>query len=418
MTEATRRKALMLFFIVAALSALATGMAEPVMSSYYKDAYQVTAVQRGFIEFPRETPGMLCAVLIAMLSTLGDIRIALISHVLAAVGLGVLGLFTPAYAVMLTFLFIFSMGTHLFMPVQDAIGMSLAEPGYVGRRMGQYASVRAGLSFFAAGVVFIGFRAGVFDFTHTLKLNFVIGAAAFGLATLFTLLLLRTVKPPKAASKKFKLILRKQYKYYYLLTVLGGVQKQIALVYGSWVVIELLGKGADTLALLYIAANFLCIFFMRALGGWIDRFGIKKMMFLDAFTFIGVYVVYGTAVWSIESAFLPKALAAGAIYTLFVADRLSMQVGMVKSVYLRSIAWDPKEVSAVLSTGTSFDHIVTIFAGAAGGLIWEHWGSHWVFFVAAAFSIGNVVIAALVKPEEEQTFAQKMREQLAAKETA
>ncbi|HWP79994.1 MAG TPA: MFS transporter [Candidatus Acidoferrum sp.] len=416
MTEEARRRALVLFFAVVALAALAAGMAEPVMASYYKEAYHVTAVQRGFIEFPRETPGMLCAVLIAALSTLGDIRIALISHILTAIGLGVLGLFTPAYGVMLTFLFVYSMGTHLFMPVQDAIGMSLAEPGYVGRRMGQYASVKAGLSFFAAGVVFVGFRAGFFDFTRTTKLNFVIGGAASVLAALFTALLVHTVGPQTAASKKFKLTYRRQYKYYYLLTVLGGVQKQIALVYGSWVVIELLGKGADTLAMLYIVANFLCIFFMRALGGWIDRFGIKKMMFLDAFTFIGVYVVYGLAVWSIEDAAISRALAAGAIYVLFVADRLSMQVGMVKSVYLRSIAWDPKEVSAVLSTGTSFDHIVTIFAGAAGGLIWEHWGSHWVFFVAAAFSVGNVLIAAIVKPEEEQAFAANMREQLAAKE--
>ena len=88
---------------------------------------------------------------------------------------------------------------------------------------------------------------------------------------------------------------------------------------------------------------------------------------------------------------------------------LSMQMGMVRSVYLRSIAWDENEVTAALSTGVSLDHIVSILAAVTGGFIWSRWGRHWVFFLAALFSLGNLYVAIRVRPAEEKEAAEKMR---------
>jgi hypothetical protein len=43
--------------------------------------------------------------------------------------------------------------------------------------------------------------------------------------------------------RRTRLVLRKQYRYYYLLTMLNVVQKQIAYVFGSWVIVDLLLSG-------------------------------------------------------------------------------------------------------------------------------------------------------------------------------
>jgi len=146
---------ILMFFILISAVALGNGLSNNVYSNYYKEVYDVTALQRGFIEFPRELPGMLCVLVISFLSFLGDLRIALIAQVLAIIGVAVLGLFTPSFTVMLIFLFINSMGMHLFMPLQDAIGMSLANPNQVGRRMGQFSSARAAFGLLAALLVFL-----------------------------------------------------------------------------------------------------------------------------------------------------------------------------------------------------------------------------------------------------------------------
>ncbi len=387
-------KGMLLFFIMISAAALGNGLSDSVYSNFFKEAYNVTTTQRAFIEFPRELPGLLCALVIASLSLLGDAKISLIAQLASCTGLMAMGVFTPSYGIMLLFLFINSMGMHLFMPLSDSMGMALAEPGQVGRRVGQYASVKM-LSGFVAGItVFLGFRFGAFSFHTPINLLFLIGASFFFIAAIAAVLLVRMKIPVLGARKRTRLVLRKQYRYYYLLTMLNGVQKQIAYVFGSWVIVDLLLKRADTMSLLLIAASFISIFFMRAIGRWIDRFGIKRMMYVDALTFIFIYTIYGFVVWGVTSKVLPgSGWPVLFIYLLFVLDRLSMQIGVVKAVYLKSIAITREEITATLSTGTSLDHIVSILAAQLSGFVWTIWGPQWVFFIAALFSLGNLFVA-------------------------
>jgi hypothetical protein len=90
-----------------------------------------------------------------------------------------------------------------------------------------------------------------------------------------------------------------------------------------------------------------------------------------------------------------------------------MQVGMVNSIYVRSITVNKDEVTSILSTGISLDHLFSILAGVAGGYVWTNLGSHWVFFIAAALSLGNVYVAYRVQPEKEKEEAEKMMQELA-----
>ena len=405
--------AMLLYMAVIALVALGNGFSDSILANYFKDAYHVDAVQRGFIEFPRELPGFLCALAIAALSALGDIRASMVAQVLCVVGLTVLGLFTPAFGVMLIFLFLYSSGIHLFVPLSDSIGMSLAEPDRIGKRMGQYNAVKQAVGFVAAIVVFFGFRLGWFSFSTQIKLPFLIAAVCFALAFAALVLLDRRAGHAHPKQKrKFRLVFRREYKYYYMLTVVRGVQKQIAFVYGTWVIVDLLSKGADVTAMLAIVSSFLCIFFMTALGKWMDKFGIKKMMYVDALTFISVYVLYGLVVMGINAGRLPSVgWPVLMVYVLFILDRMSMQIGMVNAIYLRSIALDEDEVTATLSTGVSLDHIVSILAATAGGFVWQYWGSQWVFFIAAFLSLANIAVAWLVKPEQERAHALEVRAQ-------
>jgi MFS family permease len=391
---------MLLFFILISAAALGNGMSDSVYSNYFKEAYHVTATQRALIEVPRELPGLLCALIIASLSMLGDIKISVIAQVLSCLGLMVLGLFSPTYGVMLIFLFINSMGMHLFLPLSDSIGMALAEPGHVGRRFGQYASLKMVFGFLAGLLVFFGFRLGWFSFRAPVNLLFLLGAGAFGIAVVAAALLLKRETALKPVRSRTRLVFRRRYRFFYLLTMLHGVQKQVAYVFGAWVIVDLLLKGADIMSLLLITVSFISIFFMRAIGRWIDRFGIKRMMYVDALTFIGIYTVYGFVVWGITAKVLPGAgWPVLTVYALFVLDRLSMQIGVVKSLYLKQIAVTAEEITSVLSTGISLDHVVSILAAQLSGFIWMIWGPQWVFFLAAFFSLGNLIIAWRIPKE-------------------
>ena len=191
------RPELLLYFILICAVAVGNGLSDSIYANYFNEVYKVSAQVRGFIEFPRELPGMLCTFVFGALGFLGDIRVSFIAQVCAFAGLAVLGLVTPVLGIMLIFLFINSMGMHLFMPLQDAIGMELAEPGQVGRRMGQYLSMRSLFGFLAGILVFIGFRAGFFSFQTPIKVVFLIGAGAFAVAVFANALMVRRISPAR-----------------------------------------------------------------------------------------------------------------------------------------------------------------------------------------------------------------------------
>ena len=393
-----RKRELYLFFAVIVAVNLGLGFSDGLFSNYFKDVYHTDGFMRGLIELPREMPGVITFFLISAVSFLGDITIAIFAQGIAAIGLMVLGLVTPSFGVMLVFLFINSLGVHLYMPLRDSIGMSLAEPDQLGKRMGQFSGISFAVLTVAGLTVFFLFRFGVFSFLSKTKWTFVVASVFYLLAMVMMIRLKLEKGQIRTKREKVKLIFRKEYKYYYLLAIVFGVQKQVMLVFGPWVLIETLGQHVDTIVLLGIVASTLGMFFMPQLGKWIDRFGVKKLLYADALSFIFVYLCYGALSQGFNTGALAK-VGFPLLLTcaLFVVDRLSSQMGIIRTIYLKSIARDNADVTPTLSLAMMMDHIVSIIVGVTGGLAWVKFGSHYIFYAVAALSLVNLVVAILVK---------------------
>ena len=57
------QRAVFVFTLVVCLSAIAGGLGSATFSNYFKEVYHVDSAQRGFLEIPRESPGVLCALI-------------------------------------------------------------------------------------------------------------------------------------------------------------------------------------------------------------------------------------------------------------------------------------------------------------------------------------------------------------------
>ncbi|MDR0324632.1 MAG: MFS transporter [Oscillospiraceae bacterium] len=392
-----RKKAVWVFTVVIALTGLGLGLSDSVFANFYKDAYDADAFQRGLIELPRETPGVICVLIVSALAFFGDIRLSMIAQTLSVIGLIALGLMTPSFGVMLVFLFTFSLGQHMFMPLSDSLGMSLAKEGGVGSALGRLNGVRTAFTMAAGILVFAGFKAGFFSFTAPVKSIFLIAAAAFAVVSVL-LLYMRRLTGETTGRLKFRLILRKEYGIFYLLAALFGARKQIMFVYGPWVLIELLGFGADTMALLGIAGAAVGIFFMPAVGRWIDRYGTARIMTVEAAAFIVIYIAYGLLSAGLSSGRIAAAgLSVAIAFAVNMADRMTMQFGMVRAVYMRSVAVSPEEVTPTLSAGMALDHILSILSAVLCGWLWKWLGPQYVFVFAALLSVGNMAVARRIK---------------------
>jgi len=402
MDQKTRKHAFIYLLIATAFTSIAAGLSEGTFSNFYYEVYAVTELQRSFIEAPRELPGLIAVLVISLMSFLGEVRLAIIAQVLSVIGLILLGLFTPPFAIMLVFLFVNSMGMHLYMPLKDSIGLNIIGAENTGRQFGILNGVRTGAGFLAALAIFFGFRLGFFDFAHDIRRNFLI-ATFFFAAVIFILIKIRKmIGDPVINTGKGRILFRKEYKFYYLLASLHGAHKQIAGVFMPWVLITILLRQADTMALLSMVGMFLGIFFIPMAGRMTDKLGVKTMMFVEGFAFIVIYALFGIfSAGLVSGRIATVGIPVIIIFVLFILDRMTMQLGMIRALYLRSIAVDKSEISPTLSTGMSIDHAISIVGALLGGIAWNAWGPQYVFFIAAALSLGNVMVAMWLPKKSE-----------------
>lgn len=392
------RRAVRIFTVVIVLINAAAALSSSIYSSYFKEVYQITSVQRGFLELPRELPGVLCMVAVSALTAFcSDVTIGLIAQVLCCVGLVVMGAMSPGYGLMMVFLFLHSLGQHLFMPINDSISLSLGRAGETGTVAGRIKSRGTLAAMLTSAVVLVGFRVGIFSFATPVIVPFLIAAALFAGAAI-AMARLRPVAPPQPARAKQRIIIRRRYLPYYLVTLAFGCQKRIRLVYGPWLIVELLGRGADVLSLLAIATGLAASLFVPRLGKMLDRRGVRRTLVFEGIYIAASFCALGVMAWAFSTG---RIAGSGGwlllTYVIYILADLMQQFNMAHSFLMRSIAVDPSEVTQCLSVGLSFDHVLAVAASYLFGLVWAAWGPQWVFFLAAACSVLLFLAAALLR---------------------
>jgi hypothetical protein len=91
-------------------------------------------------------------------------------------------------------------------------------------------------------IVFLGFKFLSFTFHSA----FIIAASAFLVAAFLMFLM----KPEKTQLPKTFLKFQKEYRLYYILTVLYGSRKQLFLTFGPWVLVSIFHQPTQMIAVL------------------------------------------------------------------------------------------------------------------------------------------------------------------------
>ena len=391
------KKAIWVYMVIVALLGLAMGLSDNIYSNYFRDAFGVNAFERGLIELPRESPGVLGVFVLSGLAFLGNIRLGIIAQVLTILGLVGMGVMSPDFSLMLVFLFINSTGMHLFIPLYDGIGMSLAKKKEAGVVLAKFNSVRVAFSMIAGLLVFFGFQWGFFSFTTPIITPFVIAIVLLVVVTVLLMYLSRLVEDVRGKSK---LVFKKAYMKFYIMAFLFGGRKQIMFVFGPWVLIELLDFGADYMALLMVAGAVIGIFLLPRIGKLIDKFGTGKILMAEAIGFLLIYLGYGFISFGVVNHLFTGLLVLIFAVMVNIIDRAVAHMGMVRSVYVRQIAQEETDITPTLAVGMSLDHIVGITSAIIGGLIWHNLGPWFVFIFSAVLAIGNLIVAKSITKNE------------------
>lgn len=373
-----------LFIAATFVFGFSQSIVDSTFNNFLNETFFISDWQRGFLELPRELPGFLVIFFAALFSFLCSRRLAVLANLLCAAGILLIGFASPVFSVMLVWLFVFSVGQHLFIPLNQSIGMELAHEGQKGKRLGQFSAVANAAMILGSFCIFVGFK-----FFH---LNFQISYmfAFLGFITVAALLYRMQKDQPYAARTKFQL--RKEYKLFYWLNILYGTRKQIFLTFAPWVLVTVFRQKTQMLATLLTMGGVIGIFFKPLLGRAIDRLGERFILTSEAVLLVFVCIGYGYS-RELFSEHVALIVASGC----FIADQLLMSVGMARATYLQKIAVRPEDVTQTLTMGVTIDHIFSIAVALLGGVIWVTWGYQFVFLLGAAIAIINFFSALRVR---------------------
>ena len=375
---------LALFAAATVVLGAAYSMVDSIFNNFLNERFTLTGFQRSFLEFPRELPGVAVVFVSALLWFLCSRRLSAVSMVVGAAGVLLIGSFSSIYAIMVMWLFIYSLGQHLFMPLSASIGMELAHEGQAGRRLGQLNALRNLATILGSFLVFLGFKYLGFSFRSTFSL------AAGGLVVAAGLLF--AMRPVKTASPKLYLKLHREYRLYYILALLSGSRKQLFLTFAPWVLVTIYKQPTQIIATLLTISGVIGILFQPFLGRAIDRFGERAILAAEAISLVFICFGYGFA-----RALLPERTAFLVVCACYLLDQMVFSVSMARSTYMKKIALRPDDIQPALAAGVTIDHVFSITAALAGGLIWNRMGFQYVFLFGAVLALLNLAAALQIR---------------------
>ena len=388
------KKELLLFISAVALVGFGESVINSTLNNFLHDSYSISSLQRTFLELPREFPGFMVVFISSALFFLRSRRLAVFASLLGSLGFLLIALFPETLNILFIWIFLYSAGQHLLIPLTSGIAMEMAHKGQDGRRLGQVNSVRNIATVLGSFVVFIGFKYLHFAF----QTSFIIAAVLYLLAALF----FYQMDPGKAHPPELRLKLHKEYGLYYWLVILFGTRKQIFMTFAPWVLVTVYHKPTSVIATLLFMGGLAGILFQPILGKAIDRLGEKVIFIYEAVLLIFVCLGYGFA-----KSILPETIAFDLVAGCYIADQLLMSVNMARATYLKKIVLNRDHIAPTLMMGTTMDHFFSIIVALVGGVIWVYFGYKFVFlfggFIAlvSLFSVQFVRIPVQKKGKHE-----------------
>jgi len=319
----------------------------------------VSATQIGLLQSLREIPGLMGFVMAFLVLWLSEMRVMGLSVLLLGVGLVVAGQ-AHGLGVLIAGTMVTSTGFHFFYPSSASLVLmgtdSQEGPKMLGRLRGVSAAA-AVLATLAVYVLVKGLHVGPVDIPAWgyRKLLVVTGV----LVTAGSLLALRNGRRHETQRQKRKIVLRREYWLYYLLTFLMGSRRHIFTTFAIFLLVQVHQIDVRVTATLFLANNLVNTYTGAQFGKLVARFGERKVL---TWNFIGLIVVF------LGYAFIPYLPV---LYVLFVLDNVFFGFSLAVDSYFQKIAQSPDEITGSVSIAQTINHISALVVPILGGILWE-----------------------------------------------
>ncbi|OUS25963.1 hypothetical protein A9Q98_11790 [Thalassotalea sp. 42_200_T64] len=355
-----------------------------LLNNFTIEAANFSGSEIGMLQSLREIPGFLAFTAIFLLLVIKEQNFALVSLCLLSIGVAITGLFPTEYGLYATTV-LMSIGFHYFETVNQSLSLQWFSKAEAPQKLGKLISVKSMAALVVYGFIWLAFSYFSMEFVSAYM---ILG----GLALAITLWLwLFMPKFPEKVVQHKKIILRKRYSLYYLLTFLSGARRQIFVVFAGFMMVEKFGYSVADISMLYMLNHLLNIFLAPKIGAWIGVIGERKAL---TFEYIGLILVFsGYAL--VENAYI----GAG----LYIIDHIFFAMAIAVKTYFQKIA-DPADIASNAAVSFSINHIAAVVIPATFGLVWLY-NPSLVFFAGAGLAACSLIASQWVNTQPEQKAA-------------
>ncbi len=348
-----------------------------LLNNFSIEAANFNGANIGMLQSLREIPGFLAFTAVFVLLVLKEQTFALISLALLVIGVALTGLFPTVYGLYATTV-LMSIGFHYYETINQSLSLQWFSKDEAPEKLGKLLSIKSIASLCAFAIIWFlfTFMATSYQFVYL----FVGGIGL--LATLW--LWLSHPEFQQHTSQHKKLILRKEYTLFYLLTFFSGARRQIFMVFAGFLMVEKFGYGVAEISALYMLNHLLNIFIAPKIGKMIGMIGEQRALSIEYIGLIFVFIGYAI----VES-------ATGAA-VLYVIDHIFFAMAIAIKTYFQKIA-RPEDIAATAGVSFTINHIAAVIIPASFGLVWLYDNSL-VFYFGAVLAFCSLVLSQFINP--------------------
>ena len=333
------------------------------------DGYHV-----GVIQSVRELPGFLALFAIFALMLIREHHLSAISVIMMGFGIAITGFF-PSYAGLIITTLIMSFGFHYYETTNQSLVLQNFDQSESPLVIGKQRSIMSLVCILIGIIVF------AFSYFLSYRTIFALIGTLVGAVGIWGLFFTHTYSENHIQHKK--MILRKKYSLFYLLTFLSGARRQIFMVFSVFLLVKRLGFTIQTITILFVVNNIINYFVTPLIAKAIKQYGERLILTIEYASLIIIFTAYAYSgnKWI--------------IMMFYILDHISFNGAMAIRTYFHKIA-DPKDILSSTAVSFTINHIAAVILPVVGGYLWML-DYKIPFFVGTGLSLLSLIAVQFIR---------------------
>ncbi len=376
MTRLTQRNMYIFLLVLTICNTAGLQVWQTLFDNFAVHVVHLEGQHIGILQSVREIPGLLSLLVVYLLLIIKEHRLSALAVLLLGIGVSITGLLPTFHGMILTTL-VMSFGFHYYETTNQSLTLQYFDKLTAPLVFGRLRSFTAATNV-VTGLIMLALAPHL-EYHHLYLLfgMIIIGASCWALT--------RNPVDHTLVPQRRSMVLRSRYWLFYCLTFMAGARRQIFVAFAVFLMVKKFSFTVSEIASLFLLNNVINFFLSRLIGTCIVRFGERRVLSLEYFSLIFIFIAY---------ALTDSKLMIGVLYIL---DHIFFNFSIAIRTFFQKIA-DPRDIAPSMAVGFTINHIAAVFLPALGGLLWLV-DYRLVFFAGAAMSGVSLLLVQCISSQ-------------------